>query len=74
MLSLLTEEGEIRIKTDNDGLYSFTLEQIELGKLNMIENQENYENIANDDYESEYERNFRSLGRSIHRIIIRKEH
>ncbi len=73
MLSLLKDGGEIRIKTDNDGLYAFTLEQIELGKLKMIENQENYAVRAEDDYESEYERNFRSIGKSIHRIILKKE-
>ncbi len=73
MLSLLVDGGEIRIKTDNDGLYAFTLEQIELGKLSVIENQENYAVRASDDYESEYERNFRSIGKSIHRIIIKKE-
>lgn len=73
MLSLLVNGGEIRIKTDNDGLYAFTLEQIALGNLNMVLNEEDYKERASDDYESEYERNFRSIGKSIHRIIIKKE-
>ncbi len=73
MLSLLPIGGEIRIKTDNDGLYTFTLEQIELGKLNMILNQEDYASVDNDDYQSEYERNFRALHKTIHRIILKKE-
>ncbi len=73
MMSLLRPNGEIRIKTDNDGLYAFTLEQIELGKLPMISNEEDYQEIAEDDYVSEYERNFRSIHKTIHRIIIKKE-
>lgn len=73
MLSLLSIGGEIRIKTDNDELYTFTLEQIELGNLPMILNQEDYVSVDSDDYESEYERNFRALHKTIHRIILKKE-
>lgn len=73
MMSLLLPNGEIRIKTDNDGLYAFTLEQIELGKLPMALNEEDYQHVAEDDYMSEYERNFRSIHKTIHRIIVKKE-
>lgn len=73
MMSLLVPGGEIRIKTDNDGLYAFTIEQIELGKMFVIQNESDYKELAKDDYMSEYERNFRSLGKPIHRIIIKKE-
>ncbi len=73
MMSLLLPGGEIRIKTDNDGLYAFTLEQIEIGKIPIVLNEEDYQEVAEDDYMSEYEKNFRSIHKTIHRIIIKKE-
>lgn len=72
MMKLLTNNGQIRIKTDNDILYAYTLTQIELGKFFIVDNQENYSILESDDYMSEYERNFRSQGKNIHRIIIQK--
>lgn len=73
MNSLLEDDGEIRIKTDNDGLYAFTLEQIAIGNFEIIFNEANYKELAKDDYMSEYERNFRALNKNIHRVIIKKK-
>ena len=71
---LLEEGGLLRIKTDNDNLYAFTLEQIQgLKGLAMIVNEEDYLFDEAGDSMSEYERNFRSLGHKIHRIILKKE-
>ncbi len=70
---LLKEGGEIRFKTDNDDLYAYTLEQIEEAKLSIALRQDEYEFDAANDAMSEYERNFRSVGKSIHRLIIKKE-
>ena len=70
---LLKEGGEIRFKTDNDDLYAYTLEQVEEAKLSIALRQDEYEFDAANDAMSEYERNFRSVGKSIHRLIIKKE-
>ena len=71
--SLLKEDGEIRFKTDNDGLYAFTLEEIPNTNLTIALQQDEYEFSGENDAMSEYERNFRSQGKSIHRLILRKE-
>ena len=72
MAKLLTEGGEIRIKTDNDILYAFTLEQKVAPVLTMVCHDDQYEFDESNDAMSEYERNFRSQGKAIHRIIYRK--
>ena len=71
--SLLKEGGEIRFKTDNDDLYAYSLEQIEEAKLKVVTRQDEYEFDCEHDAMSEYERNFRSVGKSIHRLVIKKE-
>lgn len=73
MSDLLSDQGEIRIKTDNNGLYAFTLEQIALGQFEIVKEQDHYEKLDEDDFMSEYERNFREQGKTIHRVIIRKK-
>ncbi len=71
---LLQEGGMLRIKTDNDNLYAFTLEQVQgLKSLTMVMNEEDYRFDEEGDSMSEYERNFRSIGHKIHRIILKKE-
>lgn len=70
--SLLKEGGQIVMKTDNPILYEFTLEEIPLAKLRIIENTDHYEFDEDHDAMSEYEARFRSLGQPIHRIIIEK--
>ena len=69
---LLTQGGYLKIKTDNDILYEFTLEQSPLEELTMIVNEKNYLFDETEDAMSEYEKNFRSLGKEIHRIIYQK--
>ncbi len=72
IVSLLEDGGEIVMKTDNDQLYEFSKEQIALAKLKLIEDQPDYKELAENDYMTEYERNFRSVGKSIHRLRIGK--
>ncbi|MBQ9456951.1 MAG: tRNA (guanosine(46)-N7)-methyltransferase TrmB [Bacilli bacterium] len=72
MGALLKEGGFIVIKTDNDILYEFTLEEIEKTKLTLVVNLFDYSADESGDVQSEYEKNFRSLGQPIHRIILKK--
>jgi tRNA (guanine-N7-)-methyltransferase len=69
--NLLTPEGLLRIKTDNDSLYEFTKEQAMIAGLELVKDDPDYVFDGSDDAMSEYERNFRSQGKSIHRLIYR---
>ncbi|MBQ7250066.1 MAG: tRNA (guanosine(46)-N7)-methyltransferase TrmB [Bacilli bacterium] len=73
MAELLKPGAKIIVKTDNVGLYEFTLEQIPLAGLVCEYETADYQFDEERDAMSEYERRFRDLGQPIHRIIIRKE-
>ena len=73
MDSLLNEEGLIKIKTDNDVLYEFTLEEGNKTPLKLLSSLFDYDALDRNDAESEYEANFRSLHKPIHRIIYQKQ-
>ena len=69
---LLKDDSLVVIKTDNDSLYEFTLEQVTESKFKMITNEVNYKFDETNDAMSEYEAKFRQLGNPIHRIILKK--
>ncbi len=71
--TLIKDDGELRIKTDNDGLYAFSLEEIAFSPFEIYLNEENYIFDEENDIASEYEKNFRSQGKSIHRILMKKK-
>ena len=62
---LLKKSGNIIIKTDNTNLYEFTLEQIQETGFTLISKTEDYVFDETKDIQSEYERNFRSLGQNL---------
>lgn len=69
---LLKDDGELIFKSDNDGLYEFSLEEIKLSKFNLIDY--TYDYIFDDrcDAMSEYEKKFREKGQKIHRFVLKK--
>jgi len=69
--SLLTEDGEIRFKSDQRPLYEFTLREAEADQLKIVSQSEDYA-LAPDDCMSEYEASFRKEGKPIYRIILKK--
>ncbi len=71
--SLLKDDGELRVKTDNDSLYAYSLEEIVFSPFEIYLNEENYVFDEENDVASEYEKNFRSQGKSIHRILMKKK-
>lgn len=73
MATLLKNGGAIVMKTDNVSLFEFTLEQAPLAGLELIYQTDDYAFDENSDAMSEYERNFRSQGVKIHRLIAKKK-
>lgn len=69
---ILKPGGLLIFKSDNDGLYDFTLEEIQTTKFVMISNEPDYSFDESQDAMTEYERKFRDLGQPIHRIVLKK--
>ncbi|AHI52436.1 tRNA (guanosine(46)-N7)-methyltransferase TrmB [Spiroplasma culicicola] len=72
---LLKDNGIIEIKTDNDKLYEFSLEQINDSRFEMLFNTNNLysdENNLVDNVATEYEQKFHAMGKNINKIIIKK--
>ena len=69
---ILRDGGRLYFKTDNDSLYGYTREEIKLTKFKVISDEENYAFDPETDFITEYENKFRSVGKSIHRIILEK--
>ena len=69
---ILRKGGRLYFKTDNDGLYEYTKEEIKLTKFKIVSDEENYQFDPETDFITEYENKFRSVGKSIHRIILEK--
>ena len=69
---ILKKDGYLYFKTDNDGLYEYTKEEIKLTKFKVISDQEDYKFDSETDFITEYENKFRNEGKSIHRIILKK--
>lgn len=72
---VLSENGSIEIKTDNDKLYEYSLEQIEESKFKIIYKTTNL-HIDEKEMEfnvmTEYEKRFSETGKNINKIIITK--
>ena len=69
---ILRKGGRLYFKSDNDSLYNYTREEINLTKFKVISDKENYEFDSETDFITEYENKFRTVGKSIHRIILEK--
>lgn len=71
---LLRQGGKIIMKTDNLGLFDYSLESIkEHGKFKLVEYTYDYQFDASNDGMSEYERKFREIGTKINRLVCVKE-
>jgi tRNA (guanine-N7-)-methyltransferase len=69
---VIKKGGKVYIKTDNDSLYTFTLEMLEESPFKIICNLEDYQEIEQFDTPTEYEESFRSMGEKIHRVVLEK--
>ena len=69
---LLKPDGEIQFKTDNRGLFDFSLEQFELANTKVSEiTYDLHADNPIDNIETEYERKFSSLGVPICRCVVK---
>lgn len=70
---IICEEGCIEFKTDNEGLFEFTLEEIQLGEFEMVEMSRDLHNSDFDakNITTEYEDKFRNGGKNINYVKIR---
>ena len=69
---ILKDGCALYFKSDNKGLFDFTLEEIKETKFKLELVDENYVLDASKDAESEYERKFRALNQPIYKIVLRK--
>lgn len=70
---VIAPEGAIAFKTDNDGLFEFTLEQIEEENLKILELSRDLHNsaFAEDNVTTEYEDKFSEIGKNINYVKIK---
>jgi tRNA (guanine-N7-)-methyltransferase len=73
MDTLLQAGGTLVFKSDNDDLYLYTKEQAPLAGFAIVLDQPDYVFDPADDAMSEYEKNFRALGKPIHRLVLKKK-
>ena len=69
---ILRDGGRLYFKTDNDFLYEYTREEFKSTKFKVISDEADYKFDSETDFITEYENKFRSVGKSIHRIILEK--
>ena len=70
---ILKEGGYVFFKSDNDGLYEYSLLTFANSPFEIIVTTNNYLDLEIDDAMSEYERQFRGLGKNINRIVARRK-
>lgn len=70
---VLRNGGHLYVKTDNENLYRFTLENLAESPLKLVESTENYKETVEFDAPTEYELNFRESGNPIYRLVVKKD-
>ena len=69
---ILKKDGHLIFKSDNDGLYEYSVEQFEASKFKVLLKEFDYKSDLENDAVTEYEAKFRSRNQKIHRIIVTK--
>ena len=69
---ILKPNGKLIFKSDNDGLFAFSVEEIANSKFKTLLVEEKYDFDPSSDAMTEYETKFRNKGQNIHRIIAQK--
>ena len=69
---VLKDDGKLILKTDNDELFAFSVEQFKEAGFNLISMENEYQEIDEFDAMTEYEKSFREKGQPIHRLVVGK--
>ena len=69
---ILKNGGKLIFKSDNDGLFTYSIEEFQNSRFSLVSHEEKYEFDEKNDAMSEYEKKFRDKGQDIHRIIAMK--
>ena len=70
---ILSDNGEIWMKTDNQSLFNYSLVSVSNHKFQLIEVDVDFRKDEKEDPMSEYERKFVNLGQPIYRAVWRKK-
>ncbi|QIK70335.1 tRNA (guanosine(46)-N7)-methyltransferase TrmB [Erysipelothrix sp. HDW6C] len=70
---VLTDTGEIHMKTDNVGLFNYSLVSVGQHKFELVEAHVDFRAQDHEDPFTEYERKFHELGQPIFRAVWRKK-
>ncbi len=71
---VLSDKGEIWMKTDNVGLFNYSLVSVSNHKFELVEVDVDFRSHEDEDPFTEYERKFHEKGQPIFRAIWRKKH
>ncbi len=69
---LLKKDGHLYFKSDNKGLFEFSVEELKKTKFKIELVEDNYDFDECNDVQTEYEKKFRLLGMPIYRIVAKK--
>lgn len=73
-LKVLDDEGSLVLKTDNAGLFNYSVVSIGQNGFEMLEFDVDFRSKESSDPFTEYERKFHELGQPIYRALWRKKH
>lgn len=72
---ILAEDGQVEFKTDNRGLFEFSLQEVEETKWQLVASTfdlHHESEMVQGNVMTEYEEKFSSMGNPIHKMIIRR--
>ena len=72
---ILAEDGQVEFKTDNRGLFEFSLQEVEETKWQLVASTfdlHHESEMVRGNVMTEYEEKFSSMGNPIHKMIIRR--
>ena len=69
---LLKDGGHLYFKSDNQGLFLFSVEELKKTKFTLELIDDNYDFDEYNDVQTEYEKKFRNIGMPIYRIVAKK--
>lgn len=70
---ILKVGGYLYFKSDNDGLYEFSKEEMANSNFDIASCEDDYAFDETNDAMTEYEKKFRNIGHAIHRIVLLKK-